>query len=290
MLFNKLKQNSNNNIIAEPKNCIWHYKNLLEIKKNELCRNEVNDDEKIFNYYKGISNLPFINPEYIMDIFSLIKTKSIEKNSCQFLKFLEYFYETYLIGYDMKIDSQEESDSEEESTVQKENTNDIIQQQLQDLLKVNDDQYSTQEIECINEVSHYFIDEMFTPDPKYFINGLELQKAIDKLQVAAPWKITKNAEAYVNPVIISNTEKQPMIRLLMLIDSGGSLNLISKKLVELLKLPSKASYQEFSTISGKAKATKKTLISFCCKLADKIRETNNEEFLNAVPQYSTPIS
>ncbi|KAG4096520.1 hypothetical protein H8356DRAFT_1682112 [Neocallimastix lanati (nom. inval.)] len=37
-----------------------------------------------------------------MDIFSLIKTKSIEKNSCQFLKFLEYFYETYLIGYDMK--------------------------------------------------------------------------------------------------------------------------------------------------------------------------------------------
>ncbi|KAG4096233.1 hypothetical protein H8356DRAFT_1309712 [Neocallimastix lanati (nom. inval.)] len=126
MLFNKLKQNANNNIITEPKNvhcdfekgiskavkkifpninikyCIWHYKNLLEIKKNELCRNEVNDDEKIFNYYKGISNLPFINPEYIMDIFSLIKTKSIEKNSCQFLKFLEYFYETYLIGYDMK--------------------------------------------------------------------------------------------------------------------------------------------------------------------------------------------
>ncbi|ORY65599.1 hypothetical protein LY90DRAFT_504941 [Neocallimastix californiae] len=37
-----------------------------------------------------------------MDIFSLIKTKSIEKNSCQFLKFLEYFYETYLFGYDMK--------------------------------------------------------------------------------------------------------------------------------------------------------------------------------------------
>ncbi|KAL6597211.1 hypothetical protein U3516DRAFT_803728 [Neocallimastix sp. 'constans'] len=63
---------------------------------------KLNDDEKIFNYYKGISNLPFINPEYIMDIFSLIKTKSIEKNSCQFLKFLEYFYETYLFGYDMK--------------------------------------------------------------------------------------------------------------------------------------------------------------------------------------------
>jgi len=183
------------------------------------------------------------------------------------------------------IDEQSESDSEESST-QEESTNDIIQQQLQDLLKSNNDQYSTHEIECANEVSHYFIDEMFTPDPKYFTSGLELQKAIDKLQISAPWKITKYAEAYINPVIISNTEKQPMIRLLMLIDSGGSLNLISKKLVDLLKLPSKASYQEFSTIAGKAKATRKTLISFCCKLADRIRETNNEEFLNAVPQYS----
>ncbi|KAG4081269.1 hypothetical protein H8356DRAFT_890529, partial [Neocallimastix lanati (nom. inval.)] len=180
------------------------------------------------------------------------------------------------------IDEQSESDSEESST-QEESTNDIIQQQLQDLLKSNNDQYSTHEIECANEVSHYFIDEMFTPDPKYFTSGLELQKAIDKLQISAPWKITKYAEAYINPVIISNTEKQPMIRLLMLIDSGGSLNLISKKLVDLLKLPSKASYQEFSTIAGKAKATRKTLISFCCKLADRIRETNNEEFLNAVP-------
>ncbi|KAG4092722.1 hypothetical protein H8356DRAFT_1429325 [Neocallimastix lanati (nom. inval.)] len=69
ILFNKLKQNSNNNIITEPKKCISK---------------------------AGISNLPFINPEYIMDIFSLIKTKSIEKNSCPFLKFLVYFYETYL--------------------------------------------------------------------------------------------------------------------------------------------------------------------------------------------------
>jgi len=52
-----------------------------------------------------------------------------------------------------------------------------------------------------NEVSHYFIDKMFTPDPKYFTSGLELQKTIDKLQVSAPWKITKYAEAYVNPII-----------------------------------------------------------------------------------------
>ncbi|KAL6602142.1 hypothetical protein U3516DRAFT_831216 [Neocallimastix sp. 'constans'] len=50
-----------------------------------------------------ISNLPFINPEYIFDIYVIIKIKSIKNNYCQFLKFLEYFYKTYLIDYDMKI-------------------------------------------------------------------------------------------------------------------------------------------------------------------------------------------
>ncbi|KAL6589412.1 hypothetical protein U3516DRAFT_859387 [Neocallimastix sp. 'constans'] len=48
-----------------------------------------------------ISNLPFINPEYIFDIY--VKIKSIKNNYCQFLKFLEYFYKTYLVGYDMKV-------------------------------------------------------------------------------------------------------------------------------------------------------------------------------------------
>ncbi|KAG4090673.1 hypothetical protein H8356DRAFT_1295509 [Neocallimastix lanati (nom. inval.)] len=50
-----------------------------------------------------ISNLPFINPECIFDIYVIIKIKSIKNNYCQFLKFLEYFYKTYLVGYDMKI-------------------------------------------------------------------------------------------------------------------------------------------------------------------------------------------
>ena len=54
-------------------------------------------------YYKAISNLQFINPEYIFDIYVIIKIKSIKNNYCQFLKFLEYFYKTYLVGYDMKI-------------------------------------------------------------------------------------------------------------------------------------------------------------------------------------------
>ncbi|KAG4104615.1 hypothetical protein H8356DRAFT_1357683 [Neocallimastix lanati (nom. inval.)] len=76
------------------KYCIWHYK--------KLCYNEVKNDNNIFIYYKAISNLPFINPEYIFDIYVIIKIKSIKNNYCRFLKFLEYFYKTYLIDYNMK--------------------------------------------------------------------------------------------------------------------------------------------------------------------------------------------
>ncbi|ORY38715.1 hypothetical protein LY90DRAFT_510825 [Neocallimastix californiae] len=49
----------------------------------------------------SISNFLFINPEYIFDIY--VKIKFIKNNYCQFLKFLEYFYKTYLVGHDMKI-------------------------------------------------------------------------------------------------------------------------------------------------------------------------------------------
>jgi len=61
------------------KYCIWHYKKSLEIKKNKLYYNEAKNDNNIFIYYKAISNLPFINPEYILDI---IKIKSIKNNYC----------------------------------------------------------------------------------------------------------------------------------------------------------------------------------------------------------------
>ncbi|KAL6632924.1 hypothetical protein U3516DRAFT_792057 [Neocallimastix sp. 'constans'] len=72
------------------------YKMLFEkLKKNAKYMIRYN--------YKAISNLPFINPEYIFDIYVIIKIKSIKNNYCQFLKFLEYFYKTYLIDYDMKI-------------------------------------------------------------------------------------------------------------------------------------------------------------------------------------------
>ncbi|KAG4085174.1 hypothetical protein H8356DRAFT_1435539 [Neocallimastix lanati (nom. inval.)] len=78
-------------------------KMLIHKLKKKLCYNEVKNDNNIFIYYKAISNLPFINPEYIFDIYVIIKIKSIKNNYCQFLKFLEYFYKTYLIDYNMKI-------------------------------------------------------------------------------------------------------------------------------------------------------------------------------------------
>jgi len=211
-----------------------------------------------------------------IDTDSKNKSKNTSKNKPGYKAYKRQnkYKKNRQISYFNTVEVQNESDSDE-SSIQEEDPKDIMQQQLQELLKTNNDQYSAQEIECANKVSHNFIDEMFTPDPKYFTEGLDLQKLVDKLQASAPWKITKYAEAYLNPVIISGSSKQPMIKLLMLIDSGGSLNLISKKLVDLLKLPCKASYQEFSTIAGEAKATKKTLISFCCKLADRIKETSS---------------
>ncbi|KAL6628786.1 hypothetical protein U3516DRAFT_793425 [Neocallimastix sp. 'constans'] len=57
MLFEKLKKNANtcnNNIIIEPKN--------------------------LHCDFETISNLPFINPEYIFDIYVIIKIKSIKNN------------------------------------------------------------------------------------------------------------------------------------------------------------------------------------------------------------------
>jgi len=185
-------------------------------------------------------------------------------------------------SYFNTIDISNSDDIEEDF----DNEIDIMKEQLQELLTPKGEEFQKQEIQCTNEVSHYFINEMFIPSTKDFKDGENIQKLIDKIQIAAPWKITKYAEAYINPIIKNDKSKPPMIRILMLIDSGGSLNLISKKLMDALKLPSKTSYQEFSTIAGKAKATRKALISFCCKLKDRIRQTEDSEFINAVPQYS----
>ncbi|KAL6604298.1 hypothetical protein U3516DRAFT_801476 [Neocallimastix sp. 'constans'] len=81
--------------------------NFMIFKNSNLIIFQSPFQAKLFREYNddiiSISNLPFINPEYIFDIYVSIKIKSIKNNYCQFLKFLEYFYKTYLIDYDMKI-------------------------------------------------------------------------------------------------------------------------------------------------------------------------------------------
>ncbi|KAL6613257.1 hypothetical protein U3516DRAFT_798001 [Neocallimastix sp. 'constans'] len=62
-------------------------------------------DHKILNtYYKAISNLCFINIEYIPDIFNKIKNtcKRYESTCSQFLNFLDYFEKTFLNIHNIK--------------------------------------------------------------------------------------------------------------------------------------------------------------------------------------------
>ncbi len=60
------------------------------------------DNKELYIYYKSISNFPFINSEYIFDIYNKYKNKCQNKNYIDFLKFLKYFRNTYLIDYDPK--------------------------------------------------------------------------------------------------------------------------------------------------------------------------------------------
>jgi len=97
LLFEELKKNvskCNNNIIITPKilhynfekdisnaaikifpnttikYCEWHYKRSLEVQKNKLCYSEAESNHKIYLFYKAITNFPFINSEYIFDIYN----------------------------------------------------------------------------------------------------------------------------------------------------------------------------------------------------------------------------
>ncbi|ORY38284.1 hypothetical protein LY90DRAFT_510939 [Neocallimastix californiae] len=73
-------------------------------KKNKLCFKEVKDHNILNTYYKAISNLCFINIEYIPDIFNKIKNTCMRyKSTCsQFLNFLDYFEKTFLNIYNIK--------------------------------------------------------------------------------------------------------------------------------------------------------------------------------------------
>jgi len=128
LLFEELKKNAskyNNNIIVTPKilhcdfengisiaaikifpnitikYCLWHYKRSLEVQKNKLCYNEV-ENHKIYLFNKAITNFPNINLEYIFDIYNYIKIICQIYNYFYFLNFLEYFNKTYLYKYDIQ--------------------------------------------------------------------------------------------------------------------------------------------------------------------------------------------
>ncbi|KAG4081428.1 hypothetical protein H8356DRAFT_1405325 [Neocallimastix lanati (nom. inval.)] len=68
ILFNEIKKN------------IIKY-NIINDKKNKLCYKEVKDHNILNTYYKAISNLCFINIEYIPDIFNKIKNTCMRYKS-----------------------------------------------------------------------------------------------------------------------------------------------------------------------------------------------------------------
>ena len=74
----------------------------MKVQKNKLCYKEVESDNDIYIYYKAITNFPFINPDYIIDIYNKIKKICEDKNNKNFHNFLYYFKKTYLLSYDVK--------------------------------------------------------------------------------------------------------------------------------------------------------------------------------------------
>ena len=59
------------------------------------------NNNDVYIYYKAISNLPFINPNYIFDIYIIIKRICQKKKYNNFLQFLEYFNKNYLLKYNV---------------------------------------------------------------------------------------------------------------------------------------------------------------------------------------------
>ncbi|KAL6617786.1 hypothetical protein U3516DRAFT_780123 [Neocallimastix sp. 'constans'] len=100
ILFNEIKKNIikyNANINFSEK--IFH----CDFEKG-ISNAEVKDHNILNTYYKAISNLCFINIEYIPDIFNKIKNTCMRyKSTCsQFLNFLDYFEKTFLNIYNIK--------------------------------------------------------------------------------------------------------------------------------------------------------------------------------------------
>ena len=65
----------------------------LDINKNKICLNDINENDNLFILYNIITNLYLCNLNYIKDVFELIKR---ENESDNFELFLDYFQSQYL--------------------------------------------------------------------------------------------------------------------------------------------------------------------------------------------------
>lgn len=86
----------------------------MEVNKNKFCYEEVKNNEKFYLAFKSICNLPYIDPNYIPDIFNLIKSEFeeehdndeinhiIDNENYNFKKFLIYFENNYIKKYKIR--------------------------------------------------------------------------------------------------------------------------------------------------------------------------------------------
>ena len=77
--------------------CLWYMDRALENKS----KNYIKDDNETYMLYKSILNLPFIDPQYVDNVYNIIKEKNHNEN---FAKFLEYFKDNYINKYQIKIE------------------------------------------------------------------------------------------------------------------------------------------------------------------------------------------
>ena len=75
--------------------CLWHMIRSLENK----AKIYIHEDKNLYFLYKCILNLPFIDPNYVEDLFNYIKEKNTNDN---FNHFFDYFKDNYIDKYGIK--------------------------------------------------------------------------------------------------------------------------------------------------------------------------------------------
>jgi hypothetical protein len=70
--------------------------NALDLKKNNLCKKDIIDNDDVFIYYNMICNLYLRDPLFVKSVFKLIKTNNSNEN---FNRFLNYFKITYIKNF-----------------------------------------------------------------------------------------------------------------------------------------------------------------------------------------------